>query len=84
MIPYQIGEAGDAASLLCAVCAPAVSSSMGALCAVYGRGTTSGRRGLGENSCKTMAKSRHGQEARRWKKSSFPISALTASALTPT
>lgn len=55
MIPYQIGEAGDAASLLCAVCAPAVASSMGALCAFYGRGTTSGRRGLGENSGKIVA-----------------------------
>ena len=55
MIPYQIGEAGDAASLLCAVCAPAVASSMGALCAVYGRGTTSGRRGLGESRGKTAA-----------------------------
>ena len=38
MIPYHIGEAGDAASLLCAVCAPAVASSMGALCAVMGAG----------------------------------------------
>ena len=47
MIPYHIGEAGDEASLLCAVCAPAVASSMGALCAFDGRGTTSGRRGLG-------------------------------------
>ena len=28
MIPYQIGEAGDAASLLCAVCAPAVICRM--------------------------------------------------------
>ena len=56
MIPYQIGEAGDAASLLCAVCAPAVICRMGALCAFYGRGTTSGRRGLGENIGKTMAK----------------------------
>ena len=60
MIPYQIGEAGDAASLLCAVCAPAVICRMGALCAVYGRGTTSGRRGLGENrgknSFKTVSK----------------------------
>ena len=55
MIPYHTGEAGDAASLLCAVCAPAVASSMGALCAFYGRGTTSGRRGLGENSGKIVA-----------------------------
>ena len=55
MIPYQIGEAGDAASLLCAVCAPAVICRMGALCAFYGRGTTSGRRGLGENSGKIVA-----------------------------
>ena len=64
MIPYQIGEAGDAASLLCAVCAPAVASSMGALCAVYGRGTTSGRRGLG------------GIRGKRWRMQIFAIAKI--------
>ena len=53
MIPYQIGEAGDAASLLCAVCAPAVICRM-APCARYmgaglppaggGWGKTAGKR----------------------------------------
>ena len=52
MIPYQIGEAGDAASLLCAVCAPAVICRMGALCAVMGAGLPPAGGGWGKEAAK--------------------------------
>ena len=58
MIPYHIGEAGDAASLLCAVCAPAVICRMAHCARLWARDYLR-QAGAGEkqweNSGKTMA-----------------------------
>ena len=59
MIPYQIGEAGDAASLLCAVCAPAVFAAWRLVRVLWARDylrqAGAGGKQL-ENSFKTVAK----------------------------
>ena len=64
MIPYHIGEAGDAASLLCAVCAPAAICRMGALCAVMGAGLPPAGGGWGK------------AWAKRWRMQIFAIAKI--------
>ena len=57
MIPYHIGGAGDAASLLCAVCAPAVICRLAHCARFMGAGLPPAGGGWG----KTVAKRRRMQ-----------------------